>query len=256
MKTKNVTRRQALRRGLQYLADGSALIVLGPALSATVARAAAPSVDPGVKKGPYAYLIDAEKCIGCGSCGRACRRENDVPEGHYRTWIERYTYDHEGNVGVDSPSGGEKGFPANPIKTEVADAFFVPKMCNHCRNPPCVQVCPVGATFATEDGVVLVDREHCVGCAYCVQSCPYGARFINPELHVADKCTWCFHRIRHGKLPACVASCPAGARSFGSLSDPDSAIVKKLRKMRVAMLKPDLGTEPAVLYNGISKEVR
>ena len=90
---------------------------------------------------------------------------------------------------------------------------MLPRLCNHCDNPPCVPVCPVQATFQREDGIVLVDNERCVGCAYCVQACPYDARFINHETQTADKCTFCEHRLEVGLLPACVESCVAARAS-------------------------------------------
>ena len=87
-----------------------------------------------------------------------------------------------------------------------------------------MQVCPTGATFKTEDGVVVIDHTYCIGCQYCVQACPYGARFFNAELEVTDKCTWCYHRITKGLLPACVEVCPVGARIFGDRNDKESPI--------------------------------
>ena len=114
----------------------------------------------------WAMLIDITKCIGCGSCVRGCQQENHVPDGYFRTWVERYhvtDYDIE-NPHVDSPDGGKKGFP--PSKEEGGKNFFVPKLCNHCADSPCTQVCPVGATFISPDGVVLVDKKYCLGCRY------------------------------------------------------------------------------------------
>ena len=128
-------------------------------------------------------------------------------------------------------------------------------MCNHCQQPSCVQVCPVGATFRTPDGVVLVDKEYCIGCRYCVQACPYGARYLNPETRTADKCTWCYHRITKGLKPACVEACPVGARVFGDLNDPKSDINEFLAENRVQVLKPWTGNKPNCYYVGIDKEV-
>ena len=143
----------------------------------------------------YGMAIDVSKCIGCGRCADACKTENDVPREpqYFRTWIERYTIVQNGEPIVESPNGGLDGFPPmeNARDRGVLRSFFVPKLCNHCDNPPCVQVCPVGATFVTPDGVVLVDQEYCVGCRYCIQACPYGARFLDPETHTAEKCTFC-----------------------------------------------------------------
>jgi len=204
----------------------------------------------------YAFIVDAEKCIGCGKCAEACRAENNVPEDFYRTWIERYTIHQDGTVNVDSPHGGEHGFKPLEDSSTVEKSFFVPKLCNHCKNPNCVQVCPVGATYVSKEGFVLVDEKQCVGCSYCVMACPYGARFMNPVTHTADKCTWCYHRIMQGHTTACVEACPVGARQFGSVDDPKSPVYKVLKEKRLQVLKPETGNEPMVLYVGLDKEVR
>ena len=130
----------------------------------------------------WGMLIDISKCIGCGNCVRACQAENDVPDGFFRTWVERYHRNdiHLESPEVISPDGGKEGFPPVPEGAE-GDYFFVPKMCNQCTDSPCTQVCPVGATFITPDGAVLIDPKYCLGCAYCVQACPYGCRYIHPE---------------------------------------------------------------------------
>ena len=218
----------------------------------------APGAEPPYDwtKHRWVYLIDTYKCIGCGSCVRACRAENDVPEGFYRTWIERYQIPAEGEAFVDSPDGGEHGF--RPVTGEVAagKSFFVPKMCNHCEATPCTQVCPVGASYRTLDGVVMVDAERCIGCGYCVQACPYGSRYINPGTHTADKCTWCYHRITKGLLPACVTVCPTGTRIFGNMEDPDDPVHEILATKRVQLLQPQLLTKPKCYYVGLDVEVR
>jgi Fe-S-cluster-containing dehydrogenase component len=208
------------------------------------------------KEHQWAYIIDPDKCIGWGGCVRACKRENNVPDGVFRTWVERYVVNDEG-VYVDSPDGALNGF--EQVNAEFREkpnyARFIPKMCNHCENPPCVQVCPVGATFKSPEGFVLVDPEHCLGCAYCVQACPYGARFINPETRKSDKCSWCYHRVKRGKLPACVEACPTGARKFGDLKDPESEVSKILRQGHWTVLKPGMHTGPACYYIGLPQEV-
>jgi Fe-S-cluster-containing dehydrogenase component len=207
-------------------------------------------------KHEWAYVIDAGKCIGWGGCVRACKRENNVPDGHFRTWVERYVVTDEG-VHVDSPNGGMDGFtPVNSeVQREALYARFIPKMCNHCANPPCVQVCPVGATFKSPEGFVLIDHDHCIGCAYCVQACPYSARFINPEIKKSDKCTWCYHRVKKGKLPACVEACPTGARKFGDLNDPKSEVSKILRHGTWSVLQPEMHTGPTCFYVELPREV-
>lgn len=173
----------------------------------------------GGKDPYYAYAVDTSRCIGCCACMRACRAENNVPEGYHRTWIERFRVKANGEVDVDVAASDDHVFK-EVEKERVAKAFFVPKLCNHCERSVCTQVCPVGATYDTPDGVVLVDRTRCIGCGYCVQACPYGTRFINPDTHCADKCTLCYHRIKDGKEPACVLTCPKQARMFGDLNDP------------------------------------
>ncbi len=212
--------------------------------------------DSAEVKADYAFVVDVNRCIGCGNCVRACRIENDVPEGQFRTWIERYVVTADG-VRVDSPNGGHDGFEEVPeqLRAQTLRSFFVPKLCNHCEQAPCVQVCPVGATFRTDEGFVLVDPEHCVGCSYCVQACPYGVRFINKETHMADKCTWCYHRVFRDKLPACVTVCPTGARLFGDLNDPTSQVAEIFRRDEWKVLKPDMHTQSVTLYLGLPREV-
>ncbi len=206
----------------------------------------------------YAMGIDIHKCIGCGRCVDACKKENKVPEEpiYFRTWVERYIIPPEGESYVDSPNGGRDGFPELPSEVDILRTFFVPKLCNHCANPPCVQVCPVGATFVSRDGVVLVDETYCVGCRYCIQACPYGARYLHPTKKVADKCTFCYHRLRRGLLPACVEVCPTQARVFGEVGRRSSPLRRFLRFNDVTVLKPSLNTDPKVYYAGAGREVR
>jgi Fe-S-cluster-containing dehydrogenase component len=119
-----------------------------------------------------------------------------------------------------------------------------------------VQVCPVGATFTTKDGVVLVDKDRCVGCRYCIQACPYGARYLDPRTRTADKCTFCYHRITKGLQPACVEVCPTQARIFGDLRSRASRLVRFERMNKIHVLKPALNTNPKVYYAGLDGEVR
>lgn len=212
-------------------------------------------VPPQWKEKEWFFLIDVEKCIGCASCVTACKKENGVPldQDVYRTWVERYLVDSNEKVRIDSPRGGVN-FSQLDIKPEKQ--FFVPKLCNQCHNAPCIQVCPVGATYKTGDGVVLVDRKRCIGCRYCIQACPYGARFLHPDLKVADKCTWCYHRISNGMPPACVQICPTGARKFGNLKDPESEVVKLKKQARTRVLKPDMGTKPNLYYLALDEVVK
>ena len=205
----------------------------------------------------YGYVVDTNACIGCGRCVNACKEENNIPDGFYRTWIERYLITEHEEALIDSPKGGLEGFKEKDVNAKVIKSFFVPKLCNQCAEPNCVQVCPVGATYRTKDGIVLVDEKHCVGCGYCVQACPYGARYIDHGgKGVADKCTWCYHRIVRGLLPVCVLACPVGARKIGDLNDPTSEVSRIIREKRVAVLKTEIGNEPRTYYLGMDKEAR
>jgi tetrathionate reductase subunit B len=268
-------RREFLGRLGSALACGAAALTAGTGLSQATAATeeattATPPAIPGYDwtKHRWAFGVDATKCIGCLRCVEACKIENDVPRNahNFRTWVERYVYlEGDEHARIDSQqdpvniaaSGSEEHFRfADRYRDEkVEKAFFVPKLCNQCTNPPCVQVCPVGATYVTEDGVVLIDEEYCIGCRYCIQACPYGVRYLNEEKGVADKCTWCYHRITKGLQPACVEVCPVGARIFGDLNDKQSEISEFIRENRVQVLKPETGTAPNVFYVGIDKEV-
>jgi len=188
---------------------------------------------PGIPGKRYGMVVDMRKCIGCQSCTVSCSMENLPPIGQFRTTVLQYEV---------TPDDGSQ-----------AAMVLLPRLCNHCDNPPCVPVCPVQATFQREDGIVLVDNERCVGCAYCVQACPYDARFINHDTQTADKCTFCEHRLEVGLLPACVESCVGGARVIGDMNDPDSAISTLLaeHKADIKVLKPDMKTDPHVYYIGL-----
>jgi Fe-S-cluster-containing dehydrogenase component len=247
------SRREFLRRAAAAsggaLSFGVAAVILPEGVEATT--------PPGYDwtRHRYVFLVDTLKCIGCGACVRGCRVENDVPDHFYRTWIERYRIPEEGEAEVDSPSGGEQGFRAAGGE-HIRKSFFVPKLCNHCEQTPCTQVCPVGASYRTLDGVVLVDDKRCIGCGYCVQACPYGSRFIDPRSHTAAKCTWCYHRITKGLKPACVTVCPVHARHLGDMQDPDDPIHEILATQRVQLLQPQLLTKPQCYYLGLDVEVR
>jgi tetrathionate reductase subunit B len=254
------------------VACGAAVVAASaasPVAAATAAGAAIPAI-PNFdwSKHSWAFGVDAEKCIGCLRCVEACKRENNVPPDahHFRTWVERYvTLEGEEKARIDSQadpanieaSGAEGQYRfANRYKdAKVEKAFFVPKLCNHCTHPACVQVCPTGATYKTEDGVVLIDHTYCIGCQYCVQACPYGARYFNEEKGVTDKCTWCYHRITKGLQPACVEVCPVGARIFGDRNDKQSLISQFIQNHRVQVLRPETGNAPNVFYVGIDKDV-
>ncbi|MCP4203187.1 MAG: 4Fe-4S dicluster domain-containing protein [bacterium] len=250
-------RREFLVRTLQLPCSAAVVTVLGPLALGSDAAAASQSGSE-TSEHYFGMGIQVDKCIGCGKCVEACKAENDVPREPYyfRTWVERYVIHNDGDVSVDSPEGGIRGFPLHEGESDVLRSFFVPKLCNQCDNPPCVQVCPVGATFKTDDGVVLVDSDYCIGCRYCIQACPYGARYLDPRTNTADKCTFCYHRITQGLLPACVEVCPTGARIFGELNALASPLRRLMRMSSLQVLKPALNTEPKVFYSKLDGEVR
>ncbi len=208
----------------QFVKAASAAAVGAAAVLPATARAATAS---GTR---YGMLIDLRRCIGCHACSVSCKAELDVPLGATRSWVEY----------------AEKG------EYPYVSRAFVPRLCNHCEHPPCVSVCPTGATWKREeDGIVVVDSEICIGCKYCIQACPYDARFVNPDTGSADKCDFCQHRVAQGVVPACVEACIGRARIFGDLNDPESEISKQVRTQPVTVLRPGQGTEPNVFYIGL-----
>jgi tetrathionate reductase subunit B len=175
----------------------------------------------------YAMVIDTRRCIGCHACTVACKSEFEVPIGMTRSWVEYV----------------EKGSYPDVSRS------FLPRLCNHCSEPPCVPVCPTGATYKREeDGIVVVDADRCIGCKYCLQACPYDARFINPLTGTADKCDFCLHRVEQGIAPACVNTCQGNARIFGNMNDPESEVAKLIATNAVSVLRQEMGTEPNVYY--------
>ncbi len=212
------------RNFMKGLGAGSAAAALATTLPTTVHAAAPP------RKVRYGMLIDTRRCIGCHACTVACKAEFDVPLGSTRSWVE---YVEKGQYPYVSRS-------------------FVPRLCNHCNHPPCVDVCPTGATWKRdEDGIVVTDPNICIGCKYCIQACPYDARFLNPITGAADKCDFCLHRVSRGVAPACVETCIGRARIFGDLNDPESEISKLVASNPVQVLRPGQGTEPNVFYIGL-----
>jgi tetrathionate reductase subunit B len=208
--------------------------------------------DYDTSKHNYGMGIDIDKCIGCGRCMQACKTENDVPKEpfFFRTWVERYVIKTDKSVTINTISTGPEESADVFVEKDILRSFFVPKLCNQCDHPPCVQVCPVGATFKTEDGVILMDTKRCVGCRYCIQACPYGARYLHPVTRVADKCTFCYHRLVKGLLPACVEVCPKQARVFGDMK----SIASPLGRF-VHVLKAGMNTDPKVYYANLDGEV-
>ncbi|OBT12059.1 4Fe-4S ferredoxin [Vibrio sp. UCD-FRSSP16_10] len=230
------------RRFLRAVTAGAALIPVvgvGTATASTVIR----NNDQADRKGQvgkrYAMIIDLRKCVGCQACTVGCSIENQAPIGQFRTTVKQY------EVALDD----------GLTQTKEVKAFMLPRLCNHCDNPPCIPVCPVQATFQREDGIVMVDNSRCVACGYCVQACPYDARFINEQTLTADKCTFCAHRLEQGLLPACVETCVGGARIIGDMNDPDSELRRLLaeHKEDIKVLKPSENTHPHVFYIGMNE---
>jgi len=156
----------------------------------------------------------------------ACKTENEVPLGYYRLRMRTTV------VGTFPNLQGE----------------FRLEQCFHCEGSPCVPICPTGATHKTREGLVLVDSAKCIGCKACVTACPYGMRFIHPEGYT-DKCTFCDHRVAAGQLPACVETCPSGARAFGDLDDPNSPVSRAVASAhRTTVLRPETGARPKLFY--------
>jgi tetrathionate reductase subunit B len=187
----------------------------------------------GESKNHYVMVIDLRQCVGCQACTAACKVENAVPKEQYRTFVSEF----------------ELGSFPNVRKA------YVPQLCNHCDEPSCVSVCPTGATFKREDGIVVVDSEICWGCGYCLSACPYDKRFFNSETKVADKCTFCAHRLADGLLPACVETCVGGARVFGDINNPNSDVSKLLSTYPTNVLKPYQGNKPQVYYIGLDNRL-
>lgn len=207
----------------------------------------------------YGMLIDVRRCIGCTSCQVTCKMENGVPIGGFRSRVE-------------IQEDGE--YPA-------AKRYFLSKFCNQCDDAPCIQACPVkGATYKREDGIVMVNRDLCIGCGQCVPGCPYGARYLHPylpiknnpkpyvkdvpglaktpvkNLRVVDKCDFCSARLEAGQEEtACARSCFGKAIVFGDLADPNSRISKLLASEKTDVLHPEFGTKPRVHYIAPDKKV-
>jgi Fe-S-cluster-containing dehydrogenase component len=260
-----ISRRQFCRQAM--LVAGGALIPLA-ALELFDPRRLQAEKGSG-EKVRWGFLVDTYRCVGCGFCVKACKIENETPydAAVSRTWVERYVVTRGGETLIDSPAAARDGFTDRRIdrnaagmaevkEEDIARAFFVPKLCNQCDNPPCVQVCPVGATYQTADGVVLVDRKWCIGCGYCIMGCPYGVRFFHPEHRVAEKCNFCYHRLGKGMSTACVDACPFGARRIGNLLDPEDPVTRIITTERVGVLKEEYGTKPRVFYLGLSLDVK
>lgn len=190
-------------------------------MSEPAAPRGAPKRDPR-----FAFVIDHRKCIGCHACTVACKQENGVPLGSFRTWV-KYV---------------EKGsFPS-------VRRHFTVLRCNHCDAAPCVEICPVVALHKRKDAIVDLDRDRCVGCRACMQACPYDALYLNEDKGVAEKCHYCAHRTEIGLEPACVVVCPERAIVAGDASDPETPISKLIRGEGVSQRRLEKGTKPRVWY--------
>ncbi|MBX7132179.1 MAG: polysulfide reductase NrfD [Fimbriimonadaceae bacterium] len=179
----------------------------------------------------YGFVINQDTCIGCHACTVACKAENDVPVGGFRTNV-KYV-----EVGK---------FP------RVKRSFLVQR-CNHCTDAPCVTICPVNALSKRPDGIVDIDRDACIGCRACMQACPYDALYLNEDLGAVEKCHFCAHRIEKGLEPACVTVCPVHAIIPGDFHDPESEVSLLKRAQDLKARRPEQGTGPNVLYIGASE---
>lgn len=174
----------------------------------------------------YVMIHDENRCIGCQSCSVACRSVNNIPLSVTRLQVR-----------IEGPLGAVPHLH-----------YKYPRIsCQQCENPPCVTVCPTGASFVGDDGIVSVKPGKCVGCMYCLAACPYKVRFIHPENKSADKCNFCkYSRLVNDEQPACVSVCPTGALLFGDVNNPDSEVAKVLNRVTTYQSKKHLGTRPRI----------
>ena len=233
--------------GLLGAAAGLGMVALAPGLRLIEVSQAHTPGEAASGKVRWGLLIDSNKCTpGCDDCVKACITENAINEKisdvrQSAQWIRK--------------------IEIKEVKT--GRQHSLPMMCQHCAEPPCVDVCPTGASFKRADGIVLVDRHICIGCRYCMMACPYKARsFVhqaltdqNPEVPrgvgCVESCTLCVHRVDRGLMPACVESCPEGAMIFGDLNDPNSAISRRIAQVDTKQVRADLKLDTGVRYQGI-----
>mgnify|MGYP001776055046 CR=1 FL=1 len=203
----------------------------------------------------YGMVISAKRCIGCNTCATACKVANNLPNDIW--WNRALT------VGGDSPDTAAGTFGRDNSMS------WLTVSCQHCENPACVKVCPVGATWKDpETGIVRQDYDKCIGCRMCMSACPYtGVRSFNWEepkhhvdfatgdadapahqKHTVEKCTFCYQRTAQGEQPACMELCPARARFWGDLDDPESEVSRLLQSNPHEQLLPEMGTKPSVYY--------
>jgi molybdopterin-containing oxidoreductase family iron-sulfur binding subunit len=210
----------------------------------------------------FVHALDLSQCNGNRRCVEACARENNLPDDI------RYIRVIEIDAGTLDMGTGDHYYNAETVPSPGKN--YLPIQCQHCKEPPCVDACPVSATWAEPDGIVVVDYDWCIGCRYCMAACPYFARRFNfkqPEISpdrinpeqgylsnrlrpngVVEKCTYCLHRTRSGRYPACLEACPTGARKFGNINDPKSEVRTLLERRRSYVLKEELGTIPRFFY--------
>lgn len=238
------------RRGfLGTAAAGIAGVMLAPGIQLIeIAQAAAPSAGASPKV-RWGMLIDTTKCAsGCTDCVDACFTENGIDA-------------------TKSPTSSQWIRKVELKELKTGRSASLPVMCQHCAEPPCVDVCPTGASFKRADGIVLVDRHTCIGCRYCMMACPYKARsFVHEEITnqlpdvprgkgTVESCTLCVHRIDRGdKTTACADACAkAGHRAivFGDLNDAQSEIARRVREVASRPLRADLRLDPGVRYEGL-----
>ncbi|PIW26465.1 MAG: hydrogenase [Rhodospirillales bacterium CG15_BIG_FIL_POST_REV_8_21_14_020_66_15] len=250
--------RQDTKLGRRDVLKGAGVAVAGAAaITAPFEQAEAAPTAPR-----WVMVMDLRACIGCRACTVACKAENNVSLGRFRTVVQEKTW----------------GTFPNTRKA------FLPIMCNHCEGnakdgiPPCVKACPEypgkratyvtpdgkkiryrqGGTYKRPDGLILIDKEACIGCGKCIDACPYGVRSFDPFVkagkdpskQAADKCDMCTHRVENGVEPSCVNTCQGGARIFGDMNDPDSRVSRLIKEhdLKKNVLLSDAGTDPHVFY--------
>lgn len=185
-------------------------------------------------------VIDLERCIGCQTCVVGCHIDHKLKDGAYWGHLE--------------PLKGDKLYV--PVKDfDSLLLGFLPKMCNHCTKPRCVEVCPTGAMSKRADGVVFIDEAKCIGCGSCLEECPYKAPVLDVEKEKMTKCNMCFDRLDHGEVPLCVQSCPAAARLCGDAGDPKSRVSGLILSRKGYQDEPENGTIPSVYYLPLRKTV-
>ena len=203
----------------------------------------------------WGMIVDIDKCIGCGNCVRACSKENNVPEGYFRTWVERYQIEEGKQPHVESPKGAIEGFP--PLTRTDLKSFFVPKLCNHCVDSPCVQVCPGGRHLRQPGWRRAGGPDLLPGMPLLRAGLSLWLPLPAPaKRKTVDKCTLCYHRITKGLTTACCENCPTGARLLVDFKNPKDPVHEILRTHKVQVLKPYMATGAKVYYENLDGEVR